>query len=239
MLFGQPTIERKLGQSPVGTAKAFRFLDRSTGKVSTIAVYVDARNRATRMIAGVYSDHGGAPGTRLTWGSRASLKAGAWNRIAVRPVSLAKKSYWLAVLGKRGTLRFRDRSGRSCTSQSSRDRKLRALPLAWERGRQMRGCQLSAYAGGTVATVRDGPAPVGPPSGGGPPPAGPPVVACTTTVSSMVAVSSAVASAAGGSVICIAPGSYTGLSLSGAHSSDVVVESEPSLDPRGAGKVTI
>jgi hypothetical protein len=48
-----------------------------------------------------------------------------------------------------------------------------------------------------------------------------------------------VASAAGGSVICIAPGSYTGLSLSGAHSRDVVVEPEPSLDPRGAGKVTI
>jgi len=55
----------------------------------------------------------------------------------------------------------------------------------------------------------------------------------------MAALGSAVASAAGGSVICIAPGSYTGLSLSGAHSSDVVVEPEPSLDPRGAGKVTI
>ncbi len=74
-------------------------------------------------------------------------------------------------------------------------------------------------------------APSGRHSAGGSPAAALP--RCSAMVSSMDALGSSVASAAAGSVICIAPGSYTGLSLSGAHSSDVVVEPEPSLDPRG------
>jgi hypothetical protein len=55
----------------------------------------------------------------------------------------------------------------------------------------------------------------------------------------MGALSSAVQTAPGGSVICVAPGSYTGMALGGAHASDVTVEPEPTLDPNGAGKVTI
>jgi hypothetical protein len=55
----------------------------------------------------------------------------------------------------------------------------------------------------------------------------------------MSALTGAVASAPPGAVICVAPGSYTGMQLSGAHSSDVTVEPEPTLDPNGSGKVTI
>jgi hypothetical protein len=53
------------------------------------------------------------------------------------------------------------------------------------------------------------------------------------------ALANAVSAAAGGAVICVAPGSYTGMQLSGAHSSDVIVEPEPTLDPNSTGKVTI
>ena len=56
----------------------------------------------------------------------------------------------------------------------------------------------------------------------------------------MSALASAVsAPAANGAVVCVAPGSYTGMQLSGAHSSDVIVEPEPTLDPNGTGKVII
>ena len=66
-----------------------------------------------------------------------------------------------------------------------------------------------------------------------------PAGSCTATVSSMSALSTAVSSAAGGSTICVAPGSYTGMQLGGAHTADVTVEPEPTLDPNGSGKVTI
>jgi hypothetical protein len=55
----------------------------------------------------------------------------------------------------------------------------------------------------------------------------------------MPALTGAVASAPGGAVICVAPGSYTGMKLGGAHSSDVTVQPESMLDPTAAGKVTI
>jgi hypothetical protein len=55
----------------------------------------------------------------------------------------------------------------------------------------------------------------------------------------MPALTGAVASAPGGTVICVAPGSYTGMKLGGAHSSDVTVQPESMLDPTAAGKVTI
>jgi hypothetical protein len=62
---------------------------------------------------------------------------------------------------------------------------------------------------------------------------------CTTTVSTASQVASAVSSAPGGAVVCLQPCTYTGLTLSGAHSSDVTVEPNPSLDPNGSGKVTL
>jgi hypothetical protein len=60
---------------------------------------------------------------------------------------------------------------------------------------------------------------------------------CTTTVASMSSLSTAVQSAAGGSIICIASGSYTGMQLSGTHSSDVTVEPEPTLDPNDRARL--
>lgn len=62
--------------------------------------------------------------------------------------------------------------------------------------------------------------------------------ACTTTVSTTSAATSAVSSAANGAIICMSPGSYGSVSLTGSHTGDVTFQPDPSADPNGAGKVT-
>jgi hypothetical protein len=260
-LLGRRRIGHRAASSASGRARAFRFVARFSGRIAAIAVYVAGHNRARRLSAGLYSNHHGRPAIRLTSGSLERRPTGhVWSRIAVHPrVVHAGRSYWIAVLARGGSLPFRDRRGHNCTSEASRRRHLAALPSKWGRGRLRRGCQISAYAvgrkkkfakrpakrtghsnGGTRSTGGSGGSgsriiPGIPPS----PPTRPARPKCTTIVSSMPALSSAVAHASGGTVVCIAPGSYSGLSLSGAHGSDVTVESEPGLDPNGRGKVTI
>ena len=69
LLLGQRRIEPTMGQSPPGVAQAFSFKAGMTGEVSSIHVYVDSRDRARRLMAGIYSSSGCRPGSRLTSGS--------------------------------------------------------------------------------------------------------------------------------------------------------------------------
>lgn len=64
--------------------------------------------------------------------------------------------------------------------------------------------------------------------------------ACTTTTryTTTAAAASAVAAAPAGTAICMAPGSYGSITLTGTHTANVTFEPDPSLDPNGAGKVT-
>ena len=255
LLFGDRTVGHATRQSRPGIAQAFRFVDRSSGRISAISVYVGSPARASRLFVGIYSNGRHAPGTRLTSGSLARPRGRAWNLVHVRRASLsAGKVYWLAVLGEQRTLRFRAHTARSCMSVSSLRHRLSRLPARWQGGRRGDVCLISAFAKGISTRLHGSPAPPGGPPAGKPPtgkpvspvapapPVGPGVPvrpSCTTTVSSTSAASAAVASAPGGAAICLAPGSYIGLNLSGAHSANVTVESEPGLDPNGAGRVTI
>jgi hypothetical protein len=83
------------------------------------------------------------------------------------------RTYWLVVLGKGGVLRFRDRSSRRCSSQSSKPRRMLSLPSSWRRGRTVGACAISAYAAGARLGSR-GHGPGSPGSTGSPGSPGPP-----------------------------------------------------------------
>ena len=162
ILFGDQTIESTTDSITTGSARAFPVSDPTTGTAMSISVYVDARNRARTLIAGLYSDSSGRPGSLLTSGSFSSPQAGAWDTVTVTsaPVT-AGTAYWIAILGQGGRLSFRDGSGGPCTSVSSSQNTLTSLPPSWSGGALHSRCPVSAYVSGTVAST------------GGPPPSAP------------------------------------------------------------------
>lgn len=103
------------------------------------------------------------PGRLLASGSLSGLKAGGWNAVAVKSVSVVSGStYWLAVLGRGGVLYFRDRANGSCRSENSAQTSLSALPGSWSTGPVWDSCPISAYVTGSALA----PSPV-PPTGSG------------------------------------------------------------------------
>jgi hypothetical protein len=97
------------------------------------------------MVAGLYSDAGGRPGTLIAQGSSSSLTAGSWNAISIPgAVVSAGTPYWLAILGTQsGTMQFLDGSG--CNSETSLQTNLTALQSTWTTGKVWPSCPLSAY----------------------------------------------------------------------------------------------
>lgn len=147
ILLGQSVVQPKVDTSLAGVAEAFAFVSEGTGKVSSFEVYVGARNRAKRLIIGLYSGTACQPRARLATGKLPSLRSSAWNAVnVIEPATVrARITYWLVVLGKGGTLSFRDREGRRCTSQASRVGDVPALPSRWLKSEVRTRCALSAY----------------------------------------------------------------------------------------------
>ena len=148
-LFGDQNVGKVLQRDRAGVARAFPFTSRVAGTASSVSVYIAAQNRATALIAGIYSDRAGHPGAKLASGSLASPKAGAWNTVTIRPVRVsASTTYWLAILGRGGTLYIDAAPSRACNSQMSRPQSLRALPVTWVGGTRRASCPVSAYISG-------------------------------------------------------------------------------------------
>ena len=100
-LLGHRAVEATVGKNLPGTAEAFAFRARRGGTAVSITVYLGARDRATRLFAGLYSSRHGHPESLLTAGSLRSPKAGRWNRVAVGSVHVRSGStYWLAFSAK-------------------------------------------------------------------------------------------------------------------------------------------
>jgi hypothetical protein len=159
MLFGDQRVQTGRAHSPSGSARAFRFKSGITGTVGSLSVYIALGSKAKTLVAGAYSSRGAHPHSLIGSASLSSPKTGAWDTVRVKPFAVKTgRSYWIAVLGRGGTLNLRYRGhGGQCTSEQSLKGKMRRLPASWK-GRRVHGCQLSAYAGGTPSTS------------GGPPP---------------------------------------------------------------------
>jgi hypothetical protein len=177
VLLGADAVASAIGSVPAGWPESFRVTGRRSGSVSSIYVYIDSHNRATGLIAGLYSNENGHPGSLLTAGALIHPKAHAWNRLHVRLASVwSGHIYWLAVLGRGGRLYFRvGRNGR-CSTEKALKTRLRALRPSWTGQREDSICRISAFAARKVAngvfesvlsTSGGGASNASPPSAGG------------------------------------------------------------------------
>ena len=130
VLGGDQTVERTVDQNLAGNAEAIQMTASASGTAGTVSVYVDATSTATTLVAGIYADSGGHPGTLLTQGSKSAPTAAAWNDVAVPPVSIVSgASYWIGILAPSGTLKFRIKSAGKAESPTASG--LSALPATW------------------------------------------------------------------------------------------------------------
>lgn len=111
ILIGDTTVEPSTDTDGIGLAESFQYTAAASGTVSNLNVYVDASSTATTLVAGIYADNSGHPGTLLTQGSVSAPIAGSWNAVTVPKVSVTSgTAYWLTLLGASGSgaLAFRD-----------------------------------------------------------------------------------------------------------------------------------
>jgi hypothetical protein len=153
-LFGDGTVEPTTDNNDAGLAEAFPFSANLSGTAHTLYVYVDSHSTARTVIAGIYADNSGRPGTLLVRATLSSPQAGAWNTIPVSSTTVSSGTkYWIAVLGKNGTMYFRDRASGPCKSVNSAQTGLSSLPATWKNGVQWTTCPITAYVSGTGTPV--------------------------------------------------------------------------------------
>ncbi len=145
VLFGSQTAQGQLDDNALGTAEAFQVTASASGTVTKLSIFLDASSTGATLVAGLYSDAGGRPGTLIAQGSSTQLTAGAWNTVTIPgAIVSAGTPYWLAILGTQsGTLKFLDGSG--CNSETSQQTNLTSLPSSWVSGATYPSCPLAAY----------------------------------------------------------------------------------------------
>jgi outer membrane protein assembly factor BamB len=152
VLDGDQVVEPKSDSNATGVAEAFQTTATASGTAAKLSVYVDAGSAAGTLVAGIYANASGHPGALLGSGSLASPRAAAWNDVPLSgsPQLTSGATYWLAILGTGGTLRYRDRccSGGSA-SETASSRTLTNLPATWSTGTSFRDGPLSAYVTST------------------------------------------------------------------------------------------
>ena len=133
-----------------GKAQAFQTQAAVTGWVTGLSVYVDTGSTGTTLVAGLYTDENGHPGTLLAQGILSSPGSVGWEMVSLPPVSItAGSNYWIAILSRSGMLTFRD-SGTWVgeLSETSSQSTLSELPSTWTTGTYEFEGPLSAYGAG-------------------------------------------------------------------------------------------
>ncbi len=146
-IMGDKTVEPGLAYIPQGTAKAYQSTPQKTGVVTTVQVFLDAGSTATELVAGIYTDNKGHPGTLVAQGKLSLLKSGAWNSVPIPIVSVtAAQHYWIAVLGSKGQVGFRNITGSAADLiETSASTKLTTLPSTWTRSTIQANSAMSVY----------------------------------------------------------------------------------------------
>jgi hypothetical protein len=161
-VFGTQTVSAVSDSNAAGVAEAFKVTTTNSGTVSQLRVYVDTGS-AGSVTAGLYANSASNhPGALLTSGTLATPVAGQFNTVVVPNLTVtAGTSYWIALLGPNGVLKFRDQhlAGNSETNSVGA---LTTLPAGWTTGGTFSDGALSAYAAGTVTSP---PPPPPPPPG--------------------------------------------------------------------------
>jgi outer membrane protein assembly factor BamB len=77
VLVGSQVIQSTVDDDALGTAEAFQATAAASGTVG-VPIYLDGSTTATTLVAGLYTDSGGHPGTLISQGTSSSLTAGTW-----------------------------------------------------------------------------------------------------------------------------------------------------------------
>ena len=150
LLIGNQAVASVPDSNPQGTAQAFQAQAAVTGWITGLSVYSDTGSTATSLVAGIYSDNNGHPGSRLARGTLSSPGSGGWKKVLLPPVRItAGTKYWIAILSPNGVLKFRDGGGfTGGLSEVSAQNTLTKLPSTWTSGPQVLEGPLSAYGAG-------------------------------------------------------------------------------------------
>jgi PKD repeat protein len=149
-VIGDQTVEPKLDYNGQGVAQAFKTTPQKSSTVTALQVYVDATSKATELVAGIYKDNYGHPGALVAQGKLATLKPGAWNPVPIPAASVtAGQPYWLAILGSKGNLIFRDqlKSG-TAVLEITNTNTLTSLPSLWPASYAAKDGPISVYGTG-------------------------------------------------------------------------------------------
>jgi len=163
VILGSSRVQNGVDSNPNGMAEAFVYTAAASGKVTTLNLYLDRSNTASRVAVGVYADSNGRPGAALSRGGTSTATAGTWNAIAVTNFQVTGGSkYWIAVLtpsGASGTLKIRDLASGGAATYTSVQTNLMALPMTWSSGRRYSNSPMSAYLSGSTSASTPAPAP--------------------------------------------------------------------------------
>lgn len=145
-LLGSQSVALSQDSVSNGTSESFPVTATSTGSLASLALYVDSSSNSRKVIVGIYSDSANRPALLLTQGTLSTIQSGAWNTIPLPSIGITSGTrYWIALLSTRGTLYFRDAATGGCSSITSAQQNLTALPANWSSGSSWNTCQLSAY----------------------------------------------------------------------------------------------
>lgn len=136
LVLGNPSIETVTDSNPAGSAEAFKTTAANDGVITTMKLYIDAGSTATEVVTGIYDDNLGHPGKLLGQIKFNPTKSGSWVQIPFPTVKVtAGKTYWIAVLGTNGVIKFRDSIGSgNVPLETSSQTDLNKLPATWETG---------------------------------------------------------------------------------------------------------
>lgn len=147
IVLGAQTVGPHHSDLRPGRVDAFALRTRAAGTTVAVQVYVDGGSTVRTIAVGIYSDALGRPGSLLAEGSASFPRAGGWTTVAITHARLvAGDTYWLAVLGDGGVLRYRSHGRRLCAGGVAVRVGARRLPILWSDGatRVRPGCPISA-----------------------------------------------------------------------------------------------
>jgi PKD repeat protein len=149
-VMGDKNLEPWVDFRAQGTAEAFQTVPAKSNVVTTVQFYLDASSTATEVVAGIYKDNYGHPGTRIAQGKLSNLKAGAWNAIPISAAAVtAGQPYWIAILGTQGQVTFLDQVGSSTgLMETSASKTLTSLPYTWSGSATKYKAAMSVYGNG-------------------------------------------------------------------------------------------
>ena len=264
---GKSTVGTNTDHADAGLPQAYGFVATASERENRLSLYVAATNKATKAEIGIYKGNARTATSRLAKCAVTSPKAGAWNSCALSSPVRVKKgtTYWLAILGVGGTLRYSNAS-KGTTIVSSRGG-LTSLPSTWSNGQKFTGYTASLYADNASPPPAPPPpsppppppsppsaassspasaAPSSPPSAApsSPPPAAPPSPSASCDLHATPSNFAAVFASANGQTICLASANY-GTFRGGVKSSMTTVKPEGgatvtmSLDFEPAANITV